>query len=270
MPTPARATWAAATTSKALEVCRNQNGRFPGYSTRAGGWPGTAHRRTDCPARPAEAHRAATGPGRASPARRTPSAHRCRRSHAERNAGRNGTVSSLKHQVDDQPLHHQRPTRRRPRPAAVLGRGSASGALAAAARRRRAAFEVLRPGCGKLPTTRNRSGAARSYRIRSETRRRGRWASPLRNQRPARAARPATVAAGRRRAGRASPASCPAWPWRRGVREELGVARLDEHRPRGGGDGALFMWFLQWTPYALEHGLNPLFTTTSTSPTGST
>ena len=28
----------------------------------------------------------------------------------------------------------------------------------------------------------------------------------------------------------------------------------------GGGDGALMMWFLQWTPHALDHGLNPLFT----------
>jgi hypothetical protein len=36
----------------------------------------------------------------------------------------------------------------------------------------------------------------------------------------------------------------------------------------GGGDGALFMWFLQWTPYALEHGANPLFTTHINVPEG--
>jgi hypothetical protein len=31
--------------------------------------------------------------------------------------------------------------------------------------------------------------------------------------------------------------------------------------PNGGGvgDGALFLWFLRWTPYAIGHGLNPLF-----------
>ncbi len=28
----------------------------------------------------------------------------------------------------------------------------------------------------------------------------------------------------------------------------------------GGGDGAIMMWFLRWTPTALRHGLNPLFT----------
>jgi hypothetical protein len=28
----------------------------------------------------------------------------------------------------------------------------------------------------------------------------------------------------------------------------------------GGGDAGLFMWFLRWTPYAVGHGLNPLFT----------
>ena len=36
----------------------------------------------------------------------------------------------------------------------------------------------------------------------------------------------------------------------------------------GGGDGALLMWFLQWTPYALEHGANPLFTTHINVPDG--
>jgi hypothetical protein len=36
----------------------------------------------------------------------------------------------------------------------------------------------------------------------------------------------------------------------------------------GSGDGALFMWFLRWTPYALEHGLNPLFTTHLNVPDG--
>jgi hypothetical protein len=36
----------------------------------------------------------------------------------------------------------------------------------------------------------------------------------------------------------------------------------------GGGDGALFMWFLQWTSHALEHGLNPLFTTHINVPDG--
>ena len=36
----------------------------------------------------------------------------------------------------------------------------------------------------------------------------------------------------------------------------------------GGGDGALFMWFLQWTPYAVEHGANPLFTTHINVPEG--
>ena len=31
--------------------------------------------------------------------------------------------------------------------------------------------------------------------------------------------------------------------------------------PNGGGvgDGALFLWFLRWTPYAIGQGLNPLF-----------
>jgi hypothetical protein len=71
----------------------------------------------------------------------------------------------------------------------------------------------------------------------------------------------------------------PPW-WRRGVRRlarpELGsllfclglsVAMLwpiwtDPSRRligSGGGDGALLMWFLRWTPTALGHGLNPLF-----------
>ena len=36
----------------------------------------------------------------------------------------------------------------------------------------------------------------------------------------------------------------------------------------GGGDGALFMWFLQWMPYVLEHGANPLFTTHINVPEG--
>jgi hypothetical protein len=36
----------------------------------------------------------------------------------------------------------------------------------------------------------------------------------------------------------------------------------------GQGDGALLMWFLRWTPYALEHGLNPLFTTHLNVPDG--
>jgi hypothetical protein len=36
----------------------------------------------------------------------------------------------------------------------------------------------------------------------------------------------------------------------------------------GTGDGALMMWFLQWTPDAVEHGLNPLFTTHMNVPDG--
>jgi hypothetical protein len=41
------------------------------------------------------------------------------------------------------------------------------------------------------------------------------------------------------------------WPmWQEPSRRLLGS---------GGGDGALLMWFLRWTPAALGHGLNPLF-----------
>jgi hypothetical protein len=36
----------------------------------------------------------------------------------------------------------------------------------------------------------------------------------------------------------------------------------------GTGDGALFMWFLQWTPHALQNGLNPLFTDHMNVPDG--
>src|SRR5215207_1831473 len=36
----------------------------------------------------------------------------------------------------------------------------------------------------------------------------------------------------------------------------------------GAGDGALMMWFLQWAPHALEHGLNPLFTDHMNVPEG--
>jgi hypothetical protein len=36
----------------------------------------------------------------------------------------------------------------------------------------------------------------------------------------------------------------------------------------GSSDGALFMWFLRWTPHALEQGLNPLFTTHINVPDG--
>jgi hypothetical protein len=40
--------------------------------------------------------------------------------------------------------------------------------------------------------------------------------------------------------------------------------------PNGGGvgDGALFLWFLRWTPYALQHGLNPLLGTHLNVPDG--
>jgi hypothetical protein len=40
--------------------------------------------------------------------------------------------------------------------------------------------------------------------------------------------------------------------------------------PNGGGvgDGALFLWFLRWTPYALGHGLNPLLGTHLNVPDG--
>jgi len=37
---------------------------------------------------------------------------------------------------------------------------------------------------------------------------------------------------------------------------------------RGVGDGALMTWFLQWTPHALQHGLNPLFSTHMNVPDG--
>jgi hypothetical protein len=37
---------------------------------------------------------------------------------------------------------------------------------------------------------------------------------------------------------------------------------------RGVGDGALMAWFLQWTPHALQHGLNPLFSTHMNVPDG--
>ena len=37
---------------------------------------------------------------------------------------------------------------------------------------------------------------------------------------------------------------------------------------RGVGDGALLTWFLQWTPHALQHGLNPLFTAHMNVPDG--
>ena len=36
----------------------------------------------------------------------------------------------------------------------------------------------------------------------------------------------------------------------------------------GLGDGALMMWFLRWTPAALGHGLNPLFTDYLNVPNG--
>jgi hypothetical protein len=36
----------------------------------------------------------------------------------------------------------------------------------------------------------------------------------------------------------------------------------------GAGDGALMMWFLQWAPHALDHGLNPLFTDHMNVPDG--
>jgi hypothetical protein len=40
--------------------------------------------------------------------------------------------------------------------------------------------------------------------------------------------------------------------------------------PNGGGvgDGALFLWFLRWTPYAIGHGLNPLHGTHLNVPDG--
>jgi len=40
--------------------------------------------------------------------------------------------------------------------------------------------------------------------------------------------------------------------------------------PNGGGvgDGALFLWFLRWTPYALGHGLDPLHATYLNVPAG--
>jgi hypothetical protein len=37
---------------------------------------------------------------------------------------------------------------------------------------------------------------------------------------------------------------------------------------RGAGDGALMMWFLEWTPRALQQDLNPLFTTHMNVPDG--
>jgi hypothetical protein len=37
---------------------------------------------------------------------------------------------------------------------------------------------------------------------------------------------------------------------------------------RGVGDGALMTWFLEWTPHALQHGLNPLFSTSMNVPDG--
>jgi hypothetical protein len=37
---------------------------------------------------------------------------------------------------------------------------------------------------------------------------------------------------------------------------------------RGVGDGALMTWFLEWTPHALQHGLNPLFSTHMNVPDG--
>jgi len=36
----------------------------------------------------------------------------------------------------------------------------------------------------------------------------------------------------------------------------------------GVGDGALMMWFLQWTPHAVQHGLNPLFSPSMNVPDG--
>jgi hypothetical protein len=36
----------------------------------------------------------------------------------------------------------------------------------------------------------------------------------------------------------------------------------------GVGDGALMMWFLQWTPHAVQHGLNPLFSASMNVPDG--
>jgi hypothetical protein len=36
----------------------------------------------------------------------------------------------------------------------------------------------------------------------------------------------------------------------------------------GVGDGALMMWFLQWTPHAVQHGLNPLFSNFMNFPDG--
>ena len=36
----------------------------------------------------------------------------------------------------------------------------------------------------------------------------------------------------------------------------------------GVGDGALMMWFLRWTPYAVQHGLNPLFSPFMNVPDG--
>jgi hypothetical protein len=37
---------------------------------------------------------------------------------------------------------------------------------------------------------------------------------------------------------------------------------------RGVGDGALMTWFIEWTPHALRHGLNPLFSTHMNVPDG--